>query len=126
MAIMRYIVDDVAAAVSFYTGHLGFAVVEHYGPAMVILRRGDLDLWCAGPLSSAAKPMPDGRRPVPGGWSRVVLAVEDIERMAGELAAGGVTLRGAIVSGPGGRQLVIDDPSGNPIELFEAPAPRTT
>jgi catechol 2,3-dioxygenase-like lactoylglutathione lyase family enzyme len=120
MAIVRYIVDDVAAAVAFYTGPLGFVLVRQYGPAMAILTRGDLELWCAGPPSSAAKPMPDGRRPMPGGWSRIVLAVEGLEALAATLAKDGVVARGAIVSGPGGRQLVIDDPAGNAIELFEA------
>ncbi len=119
MATMRYLVADVGAAVSFYVGGLGFEEVERYGPAMAIVRRGDLDLWLAGPVSSAARPMPDGRTPEPGGWNRVVIEVDDLEERIGELAATGAVFRNEVVEGPGGRQILVEDPSGNVVELFE-------
>jgi catechol 2,3-dioxygenase-like lactoylglutathione lyase family enzyme len=115
---MRYLVTDVDDAVAFYA-RLGFAVVEQYGPAMAILRRDDLDLWLAGPTASASRPMPDGRRPEPGGWNRVVVTVTGLEDRVAELAADGFTFRNDVVSGPGGRQILCEDPSGNVVELFE-------
>jgi predicted enzyme related to lactoylglutathione lyase len=119
MAEIRYIVDDVAAAVAFYTQSLGFTLEQQFGPAMAIVRRGDLALWLAGPASSAAKPMPDGRRPVPAGWARIVLTVDNLDAVRAQLEAAGVVSLNEIVSGPGGRQMLYADPSGNPIELFE-------
>jgi catechol 2,3-dioxygenase-like lactoylglutathione lyase family enzyme len=119
MATIRYLVTNVEAAVDFYTGVLGFEVAQQFAPAMAILKRGDLTLWTAGPPSSAARPMPDGRRPQPGGWNRMVLEVDDIEAMVAELTARGAPFRNQIVSGPGGRQILCEDPSGNPIELFQ-------
>ena len=120
MTSVRYLVNDVDAAVAFYRDRLGFALEQQFGPAMAILRHGDLTLWVAGPLASAAKPMPDGRKPVPGGWNRFVLQVDDIETTVARLQAAGVTFRNAIVSGPGGRQILVEDPSGNVVELFQA------
>ena len=120
MAAVRYIVNDVGAAVSFYTGGLGFELQQQFGPAMAIMKRGDLTLWVAGPQASASRPMPDGRKPEPGGWGRFVLEVDDIESLVSTLKARGVSFRNAIISGPGGRQTLCEDPSGNVVELFEA------
>ncbi|HTK70246.1 MAG TPA: VOC family protein [Candidatus Eisenbacteria bacterium] len=119
MVTVRYLVHDVAAAVSFYTGALGFEVVEQYGPAMAILKRGDLTLWTAGPMSSAARPMPDGRKPEAGGWNRFALVVDDIAAMVAKLRGQGVPFRNDIVEGPGGKQILCEDPSGNVVELFQ-------
>ncbi len=119
MAAFRYIVSDVDAAVAFYTTILDFELEEQFGPAMAILRRTDLTLWLAGPPSSAARPMPDGSQPVPGGWNRIVIEVADIVDQVERIRAAGATLRNEIVIGPGGRQVLIEDPSGNPIELFQ-------
>jgi catechol 2,3-dioxygenase-like lactoylglutathione lyase family enzyme len=120
MATIRYLVDDVEACVAFYTTHLGFAVKERWGPAFVIVARDDLglDLWLSGPQTSAAKSMPDGRKPTPGGWNRLVIALPDTAVTAATLREAGVVFRNDLVSGPGGTQVLIDDPSGNPIELF--------
>lgn len=118
MATMRYIVTDVDSSVGFY-GSLGFVLVQQYGPAMAILRSGDLDLWLAGPTASASRPMPDGRPPEPGGWNRVVLSVDGLDARVSDLRAAGVTFRNDVVSGPGGRQILCEDPSGNVVELFE-------
>jgi catechol 2,3-dioxygenase-like lactoylglutathione lyase family enzyme len=120
MASVRYIVHDVNAAVAFYTEALGFAVKQQFGPAMAILARGDLTLWVAGPPASASRPMPDGRRPEPGGWARIVLEVEGLDATVSALRAAGVVFRNDIVAGPGGRQILCEDPSGNCVELFEA------
>ena len=119
MAEIRYMVDDVDASVAFYTTHLGFALDEQYGPAMAILSRGDLTLWLAGPMASARKPMPDGALPIPGGWARFVLRVEDISATVAALKAAGVGFRNQILAGPGGRQCLVQDPSGNLVELFQ-------
>jgi catechol 2,3-dioxygenase-like lactoylglutathione lyase family enzyme len=119
MAAVRYIVSDVDAAVAFYSTLLEFELVEQFGLAMAIMRRDDLTLWLAGPVSSAARPMPDGRQPVPGGWNRIVIDVADIERSVERLRASGIRLRNEIVTGPGGRQILVEDPSGNAIELFQ-------
>ena len=121
MAEVRYIVHDVTAAVAFYTGHLGFTLVQQFGPAMAIMRHGDLTLWLAGPMASASKPMPDGAQPVPGGgWARFVLSVPDLDVVVTRLRAASVPFRNDVVSGPGGRQVLVSDPSGNLVELFEA------
>jgi predicted enzyme related to lactoylglutathione lyase len=122
MAAVRYIVRDVAAAVAFYTEGLGFALKQQFGPAMAILERDGLTLWVAGPAASASKPMPDGRQPEPGGWSRFVLQVDDLDATVARLRARGVGFRNDVVSGPGGRQILCEDPSGNAIELFQPAA----
>ncbi len=119
MASFRYIVSDVDAAVAFYRDLLGMELVEQYGPAMAILRNDDLDLWVAGPMASASKPMPDGAQPEPGGWNRCVLVVRNLGRLVADLTEKGVTFRNAIVDGPGGQQILCTDPSGNVVELFE-------
>lgn len=119
MATMRYLVTDVASAVDFYVEQLGFTLVQRFGPAMAIVRRDDLALWLAGPASSAAMPMPDGRRPEPGGWNRVVIETEDLDGLVAQLRASGAVFRNDVVEGPGGRQILVEDPSGNVIELFE-------
>jgi catechol 2,3-dioxygenase-like lactoylglutathione lyase family enzyme len=121
MSVARYMVRDVAEAVDFYTGRLGFRAVETFGAAMAIVEAGGTTLWLAGPGSSAARPMPDGRRPEPGGWNRIVVEVADLEARVADLRAAGVVFRNEIVRGPGGAQILCEDPSGNPIELF---APR--
>lgn len=120
---VRYLVDDVRAAVDFYTTHLGFAVRTAHLPAFADVTRGNLRLLLAGPDSSAARPMPDGRRPGPGGWNRIHLIVGDVVAEVDRLRAAGVSFRSDIVTGPGGQQIVLDDPSGNPVELF-TPAAR--
>jgi catechol 2,3-dioxygenase-like lactoylglutathione lyase family enzyme len=115
---VRYLVDDVQAAVDFYTTHLGFTLRSSYLPAFADVTRGNLRLLLAGPESSAGRPMPDGRQPVPGGWNRIHLIVADLPAEIDRLRAAGVRFRNEIVTGPGGRQVVLDDPAGNPIELF--------
>jgi catechol 2,3-dioxygenase-like lactoylglutathione lyase family enzyme len=120
MAVMRYIVKDVDAAVAFYTQQLGFALKQQFGPNMAILLRDDLTLWVAGPGASASRPMPNGRRPEPGGWNRFVIEVADLEMLVDEMRQNGVRFRNEIVIGPGGKQILCEDPSGNAIELFEA------
>jgi class 3 adenylate cyclase len=123
---VRYLVDDVAAAVAFYTTHLGFTLLTDQGPAFADVQRGDLRLLLAGPQSSAARPMPDGTQPRPGGWNRIHLIVDDIEAEVTRLRAAGLPFRNDIVRGPGGAQILIDDPSGNPIELFQPRGPRSS
>ena len=117
---VRYMVDDVEAAIAFYTTHFGFAVRSSATPAFADIVRGPLRLLLSGPKSSAGRPMPDGRQPGPGGWNRIHFIVEDIEAEVARLRAAGVRFRNDIISGPGGKQIVLDDPSGNPIELFQA------
>lgn len=119
MASIRYIVHDVNAAVAFYTGALGFSLRQQFGPAMAILERDGLTLWVAGPAASASKPMPDGRKPEPGGWNRFVLEVADLPTLVESLRRLGTVFRNEVLDGPGGRQILCEDPSGNPIELFE-------
>jgi catechol 2,3-dioxygenase-like lactoylglutathione lyase family enzyme len=119
MAAFRMIVTDVDASVSFYTTHLGFTLNEQYGPAMAILSRDDMTIWLAGPMASASKPMPDGAKPVPGGWNRIVLTVDDLAATVLRLRNAGATFRNEILAGPGGQQVLLADPSGNLIELFE-------
>jgi catechol 2,3-dioxygenase-like lactoylglutathione lyase family enzyme len=119
---VRYMVDDVDAAVAFYTTHLGFSVRTSFAPAFADVVRGGLRLLLSGPSSSAGRPMPDGRAPGPGGWNRIHFIVEDIDAEVERLRAAGVTFRSDVVSGPGGRQIVLDDPAGNPVELFEPAA----
>lgn len=119
MAIVRYMVRDVDQAVDFYTRHLGFTLDKKMGPAIAFVTRNDLLLWLAGPPSSAARAMPDGRKPEPGGWNRLVIEVEDLAARVAALKAAGIPFRNDIVTGPGGSQILVEDPSGNPIELFE-------
>jgi catechol 2,3-dioxygenase-like lactoylglutathione lyase family enzyme len=119
-ATIRYLVADVDRAIAFYRDRLGFEVVEQMGAAFARVRRDDLTLWLAGPTSSAARPMPDGRQPAAGGWNRIVVEVADLEALVATLTAGGASFRNAIVSGPGGLQILLDDPDGNPVELFQA------
>jgi catechol 2,3-dioxygenase-like lactoylglutathione lyase family enzyme len=119
MAQVRYIVDDVDKAVAFYTTKLDFQLKQQFGPAMAILQFGDLQLWVAGPTASASRPMPNGARPVPGGWSRFVITVPDLDGLVARLRGQGVGFRNEIVTGPGGRQILCEDPAGNPIELFQ-------
>ena len=119
---VRYMVDDVDAAVAFYTTHLGFELLSSAAPAFADVARGDLRLLLSGATSSAGRPMPDGRRPTPGGWSRIQLVVDDIAAEVERLRAAGVRFRNDIVRGPGGSQVLLEDPSGNPIELFKPAA----
>jgi catechol 2,3-dioxygenase-like lactoylglutathione lyase family enzyme len=119
MAAVRYLVDDLDAAIEFYTGHLGFALDQQMGPAFALVSRGDLTLWLSGPQSSAARPMPNGARPEPGGWNRLVLEVEDLETEVERMHQAGLAFRNEIVTGPGGKQVLIEDSAGNPVELFE-------
>ncbi len=116
---VRYLVDDVQAAVDFYTTYLGFALHSNQGPAFADVTRGNLRLLLSGPGSSAGRPMPDGRRPEPGGWNRIHLIVDDIAAEVARLRAAGLTFRNDIVRGPGGSQILLDDPAGNPVELFQ-------
>ncbi|XVV09291.1 VOC family protein [Actinoplanes sp. CA-131856] len=116
---VRYLVDDVQAAIDFYTGHLGFTSNTTFLPAFADVLRGNLRLLLSGPASSAGRAMPDGREPGPGGWNRIHLLVGDIDAEVTRLRAAGVVFRSDVVSGPGGRQIVLDDPAGNPVELFQ-------
>jgi len=119
VATIRYLVHDVDAAVGFYVDRLGFTLVQRMGPAFAIISRGDLSLWVSGPRTSAAQPMPDGRQPEPGGWNRLVIEVDAINDLVEELRASGLTFRNDLVTGPGGTQILVEDPSGNPVELFQ-------
>jgi len=117
---VRYLVDDVQAALDFYTTRLGFVPGENvFLPAFADVRRGSLRLLLSGPRSSAGRSMPDGRRPGPGGWNRIELIVDDIDAEVARLRAAGVVFRSDVVTGPGGRQIVLDDPAGNAVELFQ-------
>jgi len=119
MVSVRYIVDDVGASVAFYTTHLGFRLLTSALPAFADVARGDLRLLLSGPTSSGGRTLPDGRRPAPGGWNRIHLIVEDLTSEVERLQRAGLSFRSEIVTGPGGSQIVLDDPSGNPIELFQ-------
>ena len=119
MAAVRYMVSDVSRSVRFYVDQLGFTSEQEMLPAFASVKRDDLYLWLAGPASSAAWPMPDGRLPEPGGWNRLVIEVDDVERVVERLRAADATFRNDVLKGPGGKQIVLDDPDGNPIELFE-------
>jgi catechol 2,3-dioxygenase-like lactoylglutathione lyase family enzyme len=116
---VRYIVDNVEAAVEWYTRHLGFTVLSKHAPAFADVQLGSLRLLLSGPLSSAGRPMADGERPAPGGWNRIHLIVDDLAAEVARLSAAGVRLRNDIVSGPGGSQVLLVDPSGNLVELFQ-------
>ncbi|HEX7099971.1 MAG TPA: VOC family protein [Acidimicrobiia bacterium] len=120
MVHVRYMVDDVEAAVDFYTKHFGFTVGINAPPAFADVTRGRLRLLLSGPTSSAGRPMPDGRVPQPGGWNRIHFIVDDIDAEVERLRQQGVTFRNEIISGPGGRQILVEDPAGNPIELFQS------
>lgn len=116
---VRYMVDDVEEAVDFYTSHFGFSLLTDMAPAFADILRGNLRLLLSGPTSSAGRPMPDGRRPEPGGWNRIHLIVDDIDAEVARLREAGVPFRNEIVSGPGGKQILAEDPAGNAIELFQ-------
>ncbi len=116
---VRYMVHDVEAAINFYTTHFGFRLISNSAPAFADVERGDLRLLLSGPTSSAGRPMPDGRQPEPGGWNRLHFVVDDIAAEVERLRATGVQFRNDIVRGPGGAQILLEDPSGNPIELFQ-------
>lgn len=120
MATVRYIVGDVARSLEFYGSLLGFEVEREMLPAFAQVRSGDLELWLSGPASSASRPMPDGRSPEPGGWNRFVVEVDDLAATVERLRTAGATFRNDIVTGPGGKQVLLEDPDGNVIELFEA------
>ena len=121
MASVRYIVDDVDAAIAFYTELLGFEVLMHPAPSFAALGRGDLRLYvnAVGGAGGASQPMPDGRMPEPGGWSRFQLEVSDLDAQVESLRAAGASFRNEIVTGVGGRQILVEDPAGNCVELFE-------
>jgi len=116
---VRYMVDDVDEAVAFYTTHFGFTVRSSAAPAFADVVRGNLRLLLSGPESSAGRPMPDGRTPQPGGWNRMHFVVDDLAGEVERLRAAGLPFRNDVVSGPGGRQILLEDPAGNPIELFQ-------
>jgi catechol 2,3-dioxygenase-like lactoylglutathione lyase family enzyme len=116
---VRYMVDDVESAVAFYTTHFGFTPRTSAAPAFADVVRGNLRLLLSGPKSSAGRPMPDGRIPQAGGWNRIHFIVEDIAAEVERLRSAGVTFRNDIISGPGGQQVLLEDPAGNPIELFQ-------
>ena len=119
MAQVRYIVDDVEKAVEFYVSRLDFELDNQFGAAMAILHKDDLTLWLAGPTASASRPMPDGSTPALGGWSRFVVTVSDLEADVARLQLDGVQFKNEIVEGPGGKQILCLDPSGNVVELFQ-------
>jgi catechol 2,3-dioxygenase-like lactoylglutathione lyase family enzyme len=123
MAVVRYLVADVDAAVTFYTNVLEFELLERWGAPFAIVKRGDLTLWLSGPASSASRPLSDGSKPAAGGWNRLVLETDKLDSLIEKLTRSGARFRSEVVSGPGGRQILVNDPSGNPIELFGANAP---
>ena len=119
---VRYMVDDVDDAIAFYTANFGFSVRLRASPAFADVTRDHLRLLLSGPASSAGRPMADGSKPGPGGWNRLHFIVDDIQAEVARLRATGVHFRSDVVNGPGGQQIVLDDPSGNPIELFQPAA----
>jgi catechol 2,3-dioxygenase-like lactoylglutathione lyase family enzyme len=116
---VRYMVDDVEAALTFYTTHLGFTLLSKTLPAFADVTRGNLRLLLSGAASSAGRPMPDGRKPAPGGWNRIQLVATDIAAEVSRLRAAGLKFRNDIVTGPGGSQILLEDPAGNLVELFQ-------
>jgi catechol 2,3-dioxygenase-like lactoylglutathione lyase family enzyme len=122
---VRYIVGDIDAAIAFYTGHLGFELQMHPAPPFAMLRRGDLRLVLSvpNPVGGGGQPMPDGTAQTPGGWNRFAIEVDDLDARVEVLRKAGVALRNEIVTGVGGKQVIVDDPSGNPVELFEPTRP---
>jgi len=122
MVSVRYMVDDVEAALAFYTKLLDFKVLTSFPPAFADVARGNLRLLLSGPTSSAGRPMVDGAKPGPGGWNRIHLIVDDIESEVARLRAAGARFRNDVLSGPGGKQILLQDPSGNVVELFQLAA----
>jgi len=120
MATFRYLVNEVEPSIEFYTKHLGFILSEQMGTAFAIVVKDNLNLWLSSPQTSAARPMPDGRKPEAGGWNRFVIEVDDIESLVASMKKSGVLFRNDIISGPGGKQILAEDPSGNPIEIFQS------
>jgi catechol 2,3-dioxygenase-like lactoylglutathione lyase family enzyme len=120
---VRYMVDDVEEAIAFYTELLGFELLSSAAPAFADVRRGNLRLLLAGPKSSAGRPMPDGTKPGPGGWNRIHFIVDDIDTEVARLRDVGARFRNDIIEGPGGKQILLEDPSDNVVELFQ-PATR--
>jgi catechol 2,3-dioxygenase-like lactoylglutathione lyase family enzyme len=116
---IRYMIDDVPAAITFYTTHLGFVVDMDASPAFASVTRDGVRLLLSGKTSSGRRAMPDGREPVPGGWNRIHIQVADLAAEVNRLRDVGLTFRNDIITGPGGSQIILDDPSGNPVELFE-------
>jgi catechol 2,3-dioxygenase-like lactoylglutathione lyase family enzyme len=116
---IRYMIDDVPVAVKFYTTHLGFALDVDASPAFASVTRDGVRLLLSGKTSSGRRAMPDGRQPVPGGWNRIHIQVTDLTAEVQRLGAAGLKFRNHIVTGPGGSQILLDDPSGNPVELFQ-------
>jgi glyoxylase I family protein len=118
---VRYQVKDVDRSVTFYTKHLGFKVDERFpaGPPFAAVSNGNLTLWLSGPKSSGARPLPDGRKQEPGGWNRIVLEVQDLKAHVAAMKKAGLRFRNEIEVGPGGKQIQLEDPDGNPVELFE-------
>ena len=121
MATVRYLVNDVDAALPFYRA-LGFRLADRWGPPFAIVKRKGLSLWLSGPGTSAARKLKDGSVPQPGGWNRLVIEVKNLDDTIGKLEATGARFRSKPIKGPGGRQVLVEDPSGNPVELFEARA----
>ena len=119
---VRYLVDDVEAALDFYTRHFGFEVLTSAAPAFADVQRGNLRLLLSGPKSSAARPMADGAQPCPGGWNRIHFVVDDLDSEIARLQAAGVPFRNEVVTGPGGAQVMVVDPAGNLVELFQPAA----
>jgi catechol 2,3-dioxygenase-like lactoylglutathione lyase family enzyme len=119
MATIRYLVTDVDRSIDFYTRNLGFTLDQSMSPAFARVSKGDLTLWLAGPQSSAARPMPDGVRPQPGGWNRFVVEVQDLPSRVAAMKQQGMRFRNEVVVGPGGKQILLEDPDGNLVELFE-------
>jgi glyoxylase I family protein len=121
---VRYQVKDVDRSVAFYTQHLGFKLVQQSGPAFASVSNGNLTLWLSGPKSSGSRPMPDGRQQEPGGWNRFALEVDDLPSLVAAMKKAGLRFRNEIETGPGGSQIQLEDPDGNPVELFQ-PAPKS-
>jgi glyoxylase I family protein len=119
MATVRYLVGDVERSIAFYTKVLGFKLEQSMAPAFARVSSNDLTLWLAGPKSSAARAMPDGRTPGPGGWNRFVVEVDDLVSRVAEMKRAGLRFRNEVVVGPGGKQVLLEDPDGNVVELFE-------
>jgi catechol 2,3-dioxygenase-like lactoylglutathione lyase family enzyme len=119
MPVVRYLVNDVDASLPFYKA-LGFKLTDRWGPPFAIVKRKSLVLWLSGPGTSARKKLKSGATPEPGGWNRLVIEVKDIEATVKELEAQGAKFRSRPIKGPGGKQVLVEDPSGNPVELFEA------
>lgn len=123
MVNVRYMVDDVDAAIAFYTKFFAFEVLTSFPPAFADVKRGNLRLLLSGPTSSAGRPMPDGAKPGPGGWNRIHLIVDDLDAEVARLRDAGAPFRNDILAGPGGKQILLQDPSGNLVELFQPAAP---